>query len=198
MYHNTVRTAQSAVASRGCGVNVCFAVDTSGSVSKTQFGLEKDFILDITAIIGVDSRSKFAAGQYGARTYKISSLTSDVSGFNLDVNRADFQNDPATSVGSGIVFCDRQLRRERGDANKIVVIGDGRNNLGGDPVRRADNFRKRTGGEVSTVGIGFKDTRALTAIAGSKARVFSIDDYVELSFIIEDLVYDICGIPLDI
>lgn len=197
-YQATVRAAMSQVRDNGCGVNVCFAIDTSGSVSAEEFDQEKFFIQDITNIIGVDPRAKFAAAQYGVRSYSISSLTAAVGQFNLDVEAAAFQNDPATSVGAGIVFCDRQLRRMSGDTNKVVVIGDGRNNLGGDPVRRANNFRQRANGEVCTVGIGFQNTKALEEIANGSERVLAIDDYVELSFIIEDLVSQICGFPLEV
>ncbi|KAI0557415.1 collagen alpha-6(VI) chain [Gracilaria domingensis] len=204
MYKQTVRIATEEVERRGCSVNLCFAVDTSGSVNQTEFNLEKEFLMDISAIVGSDSRSKLAAGQYGARTYRISSLTSDPEVFNLRVRNAVFQHDPYTSVGSGIVYCDRVLRREArtnpdaNHANKMVVLGDGRNNLGGDPIRRANTFRERAGGVVSTVGVGFQDRSALADIAGSEDRVFAINDYVELSFVLDDLVFDICGIELNI
>lgn len=197
-YQTVVRSAMSQVRENGCGVNVCFAIDTSGSVSVEEFDDEKFFIQDITNIIGVDPRAKFAAAQYGIRSYRISSLTDDVGQFNLDVEFAEFRNDPATSVGAGIVFCDRQLRRRTNDTNKIVVIGDGRNNLGGNPVRRANIFRERANGEVCAVGVGFQDTVALADIANGSERVLAIDDYVELSFIIEDLVSQICGFSLQL
>lgn len=199
MYDDALRTARSLVEDRGCEVNLCFAIDTSGSVNSTNFEVQKDFIVDITATIGVDSRSKFAAGQYGARTRLISLLTDDLVAFNQAVEKAEFQNDPATSVGSGIVFCDRILRREVGDTNKIVILGDGRNNLGGDPVRRANVFRERARGEVCAVGVGFsrdQDEQTLIDIANGEERVFQVDDYIELTFIVEDLVRDICKFDL--
>lgn len=197
-YDAVVRQAKAQVSKGGCGVNVCFAIDTSGSVTDEQFKSQKFFIQDITAIIGVDSRAKFAACQYGDRSYTISLLTKQVGLFNRLVENASFQGDPVTAVGAGIVYCDRQLRRSRGQANKIVLIGDGRNNLGGSPVRRANIFRRKAGGAVCSVGVGFEDKATLTKIAGGEERVFAVDDYVELAFIVEDLVFDICGFRLQI
>ena len=201
-YAKTVHKLKTAVRTSGCEINVCFTFDTSGSVSRRDFQLQKDFILDITSIIGTDPRARFAASQYGRRTYRISNLTPSgsenaVSDFNQAVSRAEFKHDSATSIGSGIVWCDRQLRRQRGDTNKMVVMGDGRNNLGGSPVTRANTFRERTdNGVVSAVGIGFRDESVLNRIAGDRGSVFAIQDYVELSFLVEDLVADICKLPL--
>lgn len=200
-YQATVRNLAAKVRMSGCKVNVCFAIDTSGSVSDEDFVKQREFIIDITAIIGADSRSRFAAGQYGKRTYRISSLTSDVSAFNGLVQSAQLQKDGATSMGSGIVWCDRQLRRQKDDANKMVVMGDGNNNLGGDPVHRANIFRERANGRVCTVGVGFEDQqdiKVLEEVAGSPARLFAVDDYVELSFIVEELVEDICKFSLEL
>eukprot|EP00178_Gracilaria_changii_P004848 TRINITY_DN17874_c0_g1_i1.p1 TRINITY_DN17874_c0_g1~~TRINITY_DN17874_c0_g1_i1.p1 ORF type:complete len:240 (-),score=36.65 TRINITY_DN17874_c0_g1_i1:95-814(-) len=212
MYQETVRTATEAVRERGCRAHVCFALDSSGSVRKHQFELGKHFIVDITAILGeerldgTENPTRFAAGQYGDRTYRIARMTDDVARFNREVNKSPFQHDEATSVGSGIVWCDAQLRRaarrsEYTDiVSKMVVIGDGNNNLGGDPVRRANNFRRRTpGGEISAVRIGFpseEDLAVLNEIVGENGSVFTVDDYIDLSLNVEDLVYDICGIDL--
>ncbi|PXF39744.1 hypothetical protein BWQ96_05161 [Gracilariopsis chorda] len=206
-YQNTIRTASEAVEARGCLAHVCFALDTSGSVTKQQFFYGRDFILDITAILGNDRRTKFAAGQYGRRTYKIASMTGDVATFNTEVGFSPYRHDSQTSVGSGIVFCHSQLRRARKKAadanivNKMVVIGDGRNTLGGDPIRRANNFRRKVGGEISTVSIGYpgkEGERILSEVAGENGGVFTVDDYDELSEKVEDLVAEICGISLDL
>ena len=73
-------------------------------------------------------------------------------------------------------------------------MGDGRNNMGGSPVKRANIFRQRTDNAcVSTVGVGFKNKYILKQIAGSYSRVFTVDDYFELSDLVDGLVKDICG-----
>ena len=196
-YQSTLRKLRNAVRTKGCDSNVCFAIDTSGSVSRYEYGLQRDFMIDVTAIIGEGSRSNFAAVQYGRQAYTISNFVSDAGDFNQIVDKARFQNDGSTSVGSGIVWCDSRMRRRVNDVNNMVVIGDGRNNLGGDPVRRANIFRKRTANAVvSTVGVGYKDTKTLEKIAGDASRVFTVDDYFELSEVVEILVSDICNFSL--
>lgn len=193
-YQNTVRTLKDKVRKRGCEVNVCFAIDTSGSVTASEFELQKDFVLDVTTIIGEDRRTKFAAAQYGDKIRTISRLTGNIGAFNRRVEYAYHQYSPSTSVGMGIVWCDAMLRKQKHDVNKLVLMGDGRNNMGGSPVKRANIFRKRTDNAcVSTVGVGYANTHVLKKIAGSQSRVFTVHDYFELSHLVDSLVQDICG-----
>ena len=182
---------------RGCNANVCFAIDGSGSISSQDFEAQIVFVGDAAAVLHSEENPvKLAAVQYGNTTSPISRLTVDVNALSLALVRTTQLGSPTTAVGRGINFCIRQLRRTRGEANKIVLLGDGRSTIGPNAVRRADLFR-RLGGEVCAVGAGFSDDSELLAIAGGDPeKVFVVGNFIdvlELQFIIENLVDQICG-----
>lgn len=185
-------------AAGGCNVIVCCALDSSGSVSENQFITQKNFVFDIISTIA-GNPLEAAAVQYGLRNRVISFLTPDIDSFILDLDAAEFAGDIRTSIGGGIVWCHRQLGKRRGEANKMVVMGDGRNNLGGSPVQRANLFTDRTGGKVCAVGIGFgRNRRVLMRIAGGdRSLVLTVDGYIVLADILEELVSQICGVTLN-
>lgn len=180
---------------QGCNANVCFGIDGSGSVSRNEFKDAKFFVKDIVDIIAVDQAAEFAAVQFSGTNSRISPLTGDKEAFLRAVRNARFEQGGATAIGAAIVYCDFQLSRRPGEANKIAVITDGRNNLGGDPVRRANNFRRRDpNGKVTAVGIGrYLDTEMLQQIAGDE-KVISVDEYIHLATVVTDLVQEVCEI----
>lgn len=181
---------------RGCNANVCFAIDGSGSISSSEFTAQKQFVLDVVSVIAVDNPVELAAVQYGTANSAISPLTVDAEQFILDVDSEQQLRSSRTFVAGGINYCFSQLFRRRGEANKIVLLGDGRSSIGANAIARADLFRT-VGGTVCTVGAGFADTRELLAIAGGDPnRVFEVDNFLDvltLEFILESIVEDICN-----
>ncbi|KAI0558721.1 von Willebrand factor A-like protein [Gracilaria domingensis] len=190
------QTAQALVESNGCNANVCLAVDGSGSVTEENFVEMQRFIINLNNIIGVDETAEYAAVQYGFINYPISPLTTDRRLFQERVLGAEFQSDTATFIGAGIAYCDFQLRQRPGEANKLVVLGDGENTVGGDPVADADRFREANpGGRVTAVGVGYEDPSVLQAIAGGDPNsVLEVTEFVDLGLIILDLVKQVCDI----
>lgn len=182
---------------RGCNANVCFAIDGSGSISAANFNAQKQFVQDVASVIATGTNPvELAAVQYGTSASVISELTVDAGKFIWDVEATEPLRSPATFVAAGINFCFSRLFRRRHEAKKIVLLGDGRSNIGSSAVRRADTFR-RFKGEVCTVGAGFTDDRELLAIAGGDAsRVFEVEEFLDvlsIEKIIEDIVLDICS-----
>ncbi len=179
----------------GCNANVCFAIDGSTSISRTEFDNEKNFVLDVAAIISMDQPVELAAAQYSTSIAPITPLTPWVDDFDTSVNGAT-QIGGASFVVGGINYCFSQLMRRPGEANKIVILGDGRSNIGSRAVDRADLFRQM-GGSLSTVAAGFADDRVLLAIAGGDRdmvfRVQSFADVLALHEVIEKLVFKVCG-----
>ncbi|KAI0558484.1 von Willebrand factor A-like protein [Gracilaria domingensis] len=187
------------VRNSGCPAKVCFAIDGSASLSIEDFRLQKEFVMDIVSIIATDYTVRFAGVQYGIDNIPISPLISNDAEFLERVNATIFQSASRTFMGAGIVYCDFELDVD--DAltapTKIVVIGDGRDNFGGDPVRRARNFKEYYGdvAALSTVGVEFGDTSRLDEIAAAGGgRVFAVTNYRRLSRRVIDLVRDVCGI----
>jgi len=184
---------QNVVAQGTCNPNVCFALDGSGSISNLDYRHQQDFVQLVAAIVAEDTTSAFAAVQYGLRNIAISQLTSDANQFLLDVDRSVRAGARRTFVAAGLGFCVDQLSTRSEDANKIVVLGDGRSNFGGNPGPISAAFRgPPTNGSICAVGIGFIDTSSLLVIAGSPTRVLNVNSFVELLTILDAVVNEIC------
>lgn len=179
----------------GCNANVCFAIDGSGSISREAFINQTQFVQDIVSVIAVDQPVEVAAVQYATANSPITPLTVNIGNFNVLLENLA-QTKGASFVVGGINYCFSQLFRRRGEANKIVLLGDGRSNIGSSAIARADLFRS-VGGNVCVVGAGFTDDDELLAIAGGDpSLVFQVDSFLDtlaLEFIIEDLVFGICN-----
>ena len=178
----------------GCNANICFAIDGSGSMSKKEFSNQKNFVLDVASIVGVDEVAEFAAVQYSTANTAITPLTVDSAHFIEKVLHSN-QKKGKSFVTGGINYCFSQLWRRPFDANKIVLLGDGKANVGSSAVRRADLFRK-IGGVVAVVSAGKPDEDKLLKIAGGKFdHVFEVTNFFDvlgLQANVEDLVLDIC------
>lgn len=178
----------------GCNGNICFAIDGSSSISDTEFENQKNFILDVSSVIGVDYPVELAAVQYATKNSAITPMTPNSAFFNLAVEETE-QMGGKSFVVAGINYCFSQLIKRRGEALKIVLLGDGRSNIGGDSIKRANLFR-RLGGDVSVVGAGFEDSTQLLGIAGGKHdHVFEVDSFLDvlvLQGFLEALTAQIC------
>lgn len=187
------RLRQKIRAVGGCNINICFAIDGSGSISKQEFQNEINFVLDTVSVL-VDNPVEFAATQYATSNYEISPLTADDESFILDVNGTKRFGGYSFVVG-GVNYCFSQLRRRPDEANHIVLLGDGLSNIGASAVKRADLFRY-LGGTLSVVGAGFPDNDILLKIAGgNKDLVYEVSDFLDvlsLEEFIEAIVIDIC------
>lgn len=188
------KTLTTRMEAPGCNLNICFAIDGSNSIHAREFRQGKDFVLDVTDIISSDNSVELAGFQYGNSAYKVSSLTADVGSFRAAWDAMKSKKDVGTSISSGITQCESELSSLPGEPKAIVVIGDGKNNMGSNPVVVADNFRqKNSNGKVYSVAIGNPDLDVLKGISGGE-NVFSVDDYLQLSLALDRLVTDVCGI----
>ncbi|CAN8073469.1 unnamed protein product [Agarophyton chilense] len=180
-----------------CNVNICFAIDGSGSINRDEFEIQKDLILDVVSVISTENAGslQFAAVQYGTRPIPISPLTTDFSGFLLSVARTLSVTSPSSSLDTGIAYCEVELMKQT-DANSfIVLLGDFRDNSQGHPVTRAGTFRKffEPKGRLDTVGVGIFDSILSQRIAGAGGgKAFEIssasssDVFLELSLLIQN------------
>lgn len=190
----------SAIFQSGCTANLCFALDGSGSVSAGEFENATFFAQDVTSTLAFFPDTEYSAVKFGLRSILISFLTGSQQ-FNerMEVaTRVTGRNARRTSVGAGIVSCNSLLAERVGEPNKMIVITDGRNNFGGDPVARANVFRANDpNGRISTVGIGpisSADLDTLNAIAGDSGSVLTVADYIELGQRVNDLICQVCEI----
>lgn len=189
------RLRQKLRAVGGCNANICFAIDGSGSISLKEFRNEVNFVLDTVSVL-VDNAIEFAATQYATSNYEIFPLTVDDESFILAINNTQHVGG-FSFVAGGVNYCFSQLWRRRGEANHIVLLGDGRSNIGASAIGRADLFRK-VGGSLSVVGAGFEDNEVLLKIAGgNEDLVYEVSDFLDilsLERFIEGIVIDICNL----
>ena len=191
-----VESLKSRVRTSGCNPRVCFALDGSGSISDDDFTAQKNFVLLVASIIAVDPRARFAAVQYGLALSQISPITKKIEEFLLDVNDEEQLNAPTTFIASGLGYCISQLDKQPTAPAKIVLLGDGRSNFGGDPRPIARNWLfKDPSNTICAVGVGFSSTKLLRRITNSKNRVITVDEWDRVVRIMRRLVEDVCGLP---
>ena len=135
---------------------------------------------------------KFGAVQYANRFYEISRISDNPN----PVLTALFNAKPkgtSTSVAAGIDGCSYVLAHSQADLPIIVLVGDGRNNSGYDPVQAANMFRQQhRNGKIYAVGVGNSVISLLQAIADKK-QVFTVADYLEVGFAIDDSMSSRCN-----
>lgn len=189
-----VRDLQRRVLEQGCDANICFALDGSGSISEEEFKLSRHFAQDIVSILADRSNARYGGNQFGRTANGIARLTKDRVYFATAMENERFLNSKQSNMGAGIRFCDKSLAGYYLQANKIVVISDGRNRYIGNPVRSANNFKRREPhGRISSVIVGgHPDYNTLNQISDNP--VLTVDDYIKLGVIIIDLVKQVCGI----
>lgn len=197
---NTPGCTLSAIYQSGCTANICFAIDGSGSVSNEEFENATIFTQAVSNTLAFFQDTEYSAVKFGVRAIPLSFLTGAQT-FNEIMEYATpvtGRNRWATSVGSGIVACNALLAERKGEPNKIVVMTDGRNNFGGNPVKNANIFRRKDpNGRISAIGIGKirrRGMRTLKKIAGKDGSVLTVEDYIELGQKVNELVCNVCEI----
>eukprot|EP00171_Calliarthron_tuberculosum_P013514 IDg13514t1 len=151
----------------GCNRNLCFTLDASSKLSKMDFLLQRDFVQIVVATLGVDRTWNRQTG----RRHNFLSLA--------------------------MWGCRKEMKPRRTvDANKMVVIGNGRTSrLKKFFARRvARIFRRRDGGSICAVAVDNSNRRFFAKLTRSTDRVLSVTDYFKFDLILKDIVRDICGL----
>ena len=184
---------KEAVVVNGCNANVCFAIDGSDAVGPDNFRKSVEFVQAVIGIVGTDRAAEFAATQFGTTTRRIAPLTGLRDNTLKALEDAKLTGGPTSAVASGIIYCDFQLFRRPGEANKLVVITDGKSNFGSNPVTAADKYRGRNPkNSITAVAVGHRQDDVLQRISGQNP-VLEVTDYVELALKVDTLVSQICG-----
>lgn len=158
-----------------CGANICFGLESSDAAQRSSFNLQKQLINDLVLELTKISHLQLSAVQYGITNTAISPSTYNVTEFLRKLKQASFVRSKTTAIGSPIVYCDAELSEEVGP-KIIVLLGRGRNTIGGDPVVRAKLFRE-SGGQIVAITIGNADRASLIKIVGGNpSRVIDMDN----------------------
>lgn len=182
----------------GCNPNLCFGLDGSKLINEYDYELQREFVQLVAATVAVDHRVKMSAYQYGLRLQRISSFTRDIDQFLLDMESSKRNLALTRSFLAPALFkCTLDLSNSFEDANKIVIIGDGRTNYGSanQSIRVAASFLPPNGnGRICAVYVRNPKYRFLEEITQDPAMVIDVIDYTKFDEILEQLVRDICQI----
>lgn len=191
-----VQNLQRKVADTTCNPNVCFALDGGDQVGASDFKRQLEFVQLVAAIVGVDERSVFSAVQYTQPIKPISRATGDTDRFLLRTENVQQQASGNSLIKTGLDWCITQTGESPIDVNKVVVLADARSKFVGNAVRLSRRFRNSSrGNAVCMVGVGFRGNIGfLRRITGTRSRVFTINQYFELIDVIDQLVFEICGV----
>jgi hypothetical protein len=154
-------------------VQVCFALDGSGSLSSTDFDLEKEGVaaaIEDPSVVPQDGSVEVSVVQFSLGVAKEVPPTVITSQASADAVAAAiraivFQSGSATAIGDAIAACTSQITGSGkfGGANlqAINVSTDGENNFGQDPLTAATN--------AVAAGIDRIDAEALGAFVNPAA-----------------------------
>lgn len=186
-----LRGLRQKVVDRGCDINLCFAIDGSGSVTPAQFQKQKDFVDLIVNIITTDEPGNYCAVQYGTSLRAISPLTKKKGKFIRKLHKSK-QVGGLSNIAGALGYTGFQLRPRTEDANKLVILGDGFDSIGFRP-RKISTRILSEGIDICAIAVGPSDVQGLNAITGDPGRVLRLASFFELSEIIVDIVNDACG-----
>lgn len=188
-----LRGLRQDVSNSGCNVNVCFAIQGDDFVSSIDFFDQVNFVDLIATILNTDSKGGLCAVQYGRLTTAISPLTDNRDLFAKRLDSTAQTGGMDSNIAAALGYAAVQLRPRLEDANKIVIFTNGFESVGLAPKLISERIRK-DGIRMCGVGVGDFSRPKLQEITGDDHRVLEINEYFELLEIVEDLVFDICGL----
>lgn len=183
---------------RNCKLDICFAIDGSGSERSENFLNEEEFVLVASGRIHLSyPNSKFAAVQYSGEAREISDLTDDLREFQSAVLRTR-QIRRSTDIAAGIRLCMDKLPSVPGEVKKIIVLGDGGENRE-KAIPVAKMFRDN-GGEICSVLAGSISVRGrdilMNITGGDPKRLFeakSFGDVGKLNDVLDQITANMCA-----
>jgi len=171
------------------GVDLMLVIDGSGSISSSNFVLERDFARSLLGQCSI----RAGAIQFSSTSSVVSPLTSNLADVDAALV-AMTQLRGNTDIGAGLTSAFQQFQQngQPGNRQVVVLLTDGASS--GSPAGVAAPF-KSAGGEIFGVGVGLSDMTQITAIASSPASkyVFSVNDFNALPTILAQLALGACG-----
>lgn len=186
----------------GCGPNLCFGIDGSKYITQYNYQRQIDFMAIIAGTIGsvFDNRPvpRFMAYEYGSRLKTISNPTENVETF-FDRISANPGGPTArfTFLAPALLRCRNLMGKDLfiNDANKIVLIGDGRTNfrLPGVAIREARKFQPpNANGNICAVTVKNPDLHFLKELTNDPRLVMNVEDTDEFINLLDEIVQGIC------
>lgn len=160
-----------------CPSSVCIGVDSSRGLTRKQFQLQKSYVRVTMRALSRANNSTYQVVSYASANDVLVPATSNFTLAAQALDDLTYSPNEFAVLSGPIVFCDSKLRNEERNGKKIVLFSSGLNNLGGDPVRRAHNFRERAMGEIFVLAIGERrNNETLMQIAGAEDNFIPVEN----------------------
>lgn len=166
-----------------------------------NFAVQKQFALLITALVGAHTNASFSAVQYGTVNIPISKVDSNVRRFIDRLELAQYADARRTFVAAGLGYCITQLGRKRGEANKIVLFGDGSSSLGDEEgvlgtAGLAKYWRNMgKGNTLCTVRVGGKkDGLFRNVVGGDRRLILEVEDWAKVINVLRTVLREVCDV----
>lgn len=182
------------VRQNGCSINiVCYALDQSGSISRSEYIEEQDFLIGVAAQVETESAvSPFnSAVAFSSSAQVIQTLTSNVTEFEEAIKQPRIFNG-GTVISAGLTVCRNQVSKMSGN-RVIVLLTDGRGDETAS-IQVADSA-KAEGIDIITVGIGNSVNEDFLRQIATTPEFYLSAEFDVLNQDIPGLVQAICTIP---
>lgn len=115
------------------GINMCFAIDSSGSLTQEQFQQEIEWARSMGRTIDQQTgeKSRLGAAQFGTAVVNLTEIPSDYPVFDGSLNKAEWGTiTEATNIGGGVSACAEQLiALNQNRPSFLFLLTDGNPNI---------------------------------------------------------------------
>jgi Ca-activated chloride channel family protein len=158
------------------GIDIMLTLDCSGSMDAQDFSVgakkisrREALVKAISEFVDARKNDRFGMTGFAANTYVLSPLTTDANWIK-DVFKYVRLKD-GTAIGDGIITGVNKLEENSGRSKVMIVVTDGENNTGTNPLDAAD-YAKKKGIRVYTLQI--MDLRNVRAASASKSPLAQV------------------------
>lgn len=196
---------------RACRLHMCFLIEASRKVNRTDLQNQKDFADLIVAITTTDltEPAKLCGATYARGVYPI---VKSSSGFRVNrlkflrelrnvqkpFPRSERQGTPnvekALKYALGLLKIQKQKNRQK--AGKIILFTKSKNfALPRWPVRKQLRVLRKNGGGVCAVALKKNVVRPLERVTKDAGRVTDINGFFDIAEIVVATIADVCDTP---
>lgn len=154
----------------------------------------RDFIDLFTVILVGGVPRNYCAVQYGHKATPISSLTSNMTQFITQLRRTERVGGFVSNITAGLEYISSQLHGTLGDANKVIYLGDGLENIPLEESTPARELLNPDNIDISAIAFGEFSISALTEITGDRNKIFRRNDFFIIAEALILLSRNVCGL----
>lgn len=185
----------------GCGIDLCFAMDFSESVSSTDFALEKEFVVNIVeqieANLGLGQTAKYSSLRFSTAVTIDSTLTGDAGAFNSTISGLSVATSGGTNMAEAIEQCGMLLTFELTRPKVLILVTDG---VAQNPKRTLQEALViKPSVRILAVAVGSTpNTDFLKQLTMDDTLVKTAEDFADLANVVSDVAEEVCldpGLP---